>query len=143
MASKRFFKVLLIEKPPVSRCPRGAECRSCNTIIAQWARKVPRTTGTNNFRFNYAPYLPKNGKPGKFLPTKPRIVMCSRGYHLTHRPEDWIVSYAYHHENHVYVAEGYGKHISEGGYYPKTVFQSIRLLYEVKKGKDGIWRKAR
>jgi len=37
--------------------------------------------------FDYTPYLPKSGRPGKIPPARTRIRLCESGWHFTIRPE--------------------------------------------------------
>ena len=73
--------------------------------------------------FDYTPYLPKHGKPGKWLPSVSRLEMCERGYHTTDAQHlvFWL-------EVEVYEVEVRGE-ILEGD--DKCAAQQIRLVRKV------------
>lgn len=75
--------------------------------------------------FDYTPYLPKNGKPGKWLPIMKTISMCSRGYHACKAGNcgAWA-------ENRLFEVELRGR--IKGEKDNKVVAQQMRFLKKVK-----------
>ena len=72
--------------------------------------------------------LPKNGKPGKWMPKIDNIIPCQRGYHLC-REEDlinWL-------NEEIYEAEGRGDFIRDIN---KDVFQEARLIKKIVEWND-------
>ena len=65
-------------------------------------------------------HLPKNGKPGKWMPKIDNIEPCVRGYHLCEEGDllEWL-------NDEIYEAEGRGKSIRGTS---KTVFEEARLI---------------
>ena len=86
--------------------------------------------------FDYSPYIPAKGQPGRWTPaikTK-TLSMCHRGYHLTAIPENWLGG----EDDMLYEAEGKDERV----YVKKSdkqVFRQIRLLRLVPPSR---WKKA-
>lgn len=68
-------------------------------------------------------HLPKNGKPGKWMPKIENIEPCVRGYHLCEAVDllEWL-------NEEIYEAEGRGKSIRHDN---KTVFEQARLIRKI------------
>ena len=72
--------------------------------------------------------LPKNGKPGKWMPKIENISSCVRGYHLCEAGDliEWL-------NEEIYEAEGRGKSVRDGN---KTVFEQARLIRKIEGWND-------
>jgi hypothetical protein len=89
--------------------------------------------------FNYAPYLPKRGKPGKWTPRLKSLAMCRRGWHVTTTPRTFLRLYhtVFAGKVRVFQAKIYDTKATihgfwDGGYGASTVCcSSIRLLKEI------------
>ena len=70
--------------------------------------------------FDFSPYLPRNGKPGKWLPKVEALEMCERGYHFCEIGDllDWL-------DAEIYEVETRGETL-EGD--DKCAAQQIRLV---------------
>ena len=79
--------------------------------------------------YDYSEYLPKDGKPGKWLPKVIKLELCETGYHVTDAEHliNWIDG------NQLFEVEVKGKAI-EGD--DKTAFQQIRLVRQVEGWND-------
>ena len=90
--------------------------------------------------FDYTPYLPKNGKPGKWLPKIRNIAECERGYHVTPYWNMYDCE-----ESQIYEVEVRGiQKKNEPGTIDKYVVQTMRLIkkYEpayLRVGNTGHW----
>jgi len=63
-------------------------------------------------------HLPKNGKPGKWMPKIENVAICERGYHVTTKPHKWSGCT-------VYLVESRGESILT---YDKSACGSIRII---------------
>jgi len=72
--------------------------------------------------------LPKDGKPGDWMPRIDRIETCVSGYHLCRERDlvDWL-------SDEIYEAEGRGEKIVDNN---KVVFQEARLIRKLDKWND-------
>jgi hypothetical protein len=79
--------------------------------------------------FDYTEYLPKNGKPGKWLPKIDKLELCKSGYHVTDAEHliDWIDG------NQLFEVEVKGKALKGDN---KTTCQKIRLVRQVEGWND-------
>lgn len=79
--------------------------------------------------FDYTEYLPKNGKPGKWLPKFDKLELCKSGYHVTDAEHliDWIDG------NQLFEVEVKGKALKGDN---KTTCQKIRLVRQVEGWND-------
>ena len=79
--------------------------------------------------FDYTEYLPKNGKPGKWLPKFDKLELCKSGYHVTDAEHliDWIDG------NQLFEVEVEGKALKGDN---KTTCQKIRFVRQVEGWND-------
>lgn len=79
--------------------------------------------------FDYTEYLPKNGKPGKWLPKIDKLELCKSGYHVTDAEHliDWIDG------NQLFEVEVKGKALKGDD---KTTCRTIRLVRQVEGWND-------
>lgn len=79
--------------------------------------------------FDYTEYLPKNGKPGKWLPKFDKLELCKSGYHVTDAGHllDWIDG------NQLFEVEVKGKALKDDN---NTTCQKIRLVRQVEGWND-------
>ena len=73
-------------------------------------------------------HLPKNGKPGKWMPKIEDIDPCARGYHLCEASDlrEWL-------NEEIYEAEGRGESVRDED---KTVFEQARLIRKIEAWND-------
>ena len=77
--------------------------------------------------FDWTPYLPKNGKKGKWTPRIKDISECSKGYHITEHWNMW-----YKDGCKIYECEAKGILEKDAvGVNEKVVCESVRLIKEV------------
>ncbi len=90
----------------------------------------------NGGQFDWAKYLPKDKKKGKWTPPTEHINPCNIGYHVTTNPEQWFSA-----TNKIFEAEGKGEYKTDDN--QKFVFHSVRLVKPktCNTGKDntGCW----
>jgi hypothetical protein len=92
-------------------------------------------------QFNYKPYLPTEGKPGKWMSIRSdrKLQMCQTGFHVTNKPEYWGGDDK---NNTVYLVEVEGEFLgrpNDSSYDHKICCRKIRLVKEVKKLAGGKW----
>lgn len=85
MATKKVAKLTRMES--VSGPMPAAAVRKLRWFKVLMQRGKQLTGGYSTF--DYSPYLPKGGKPGKPLPVMKPLAMCNRGWHVTAHPKYW------------------------------------------------------
>jgi hypothetical protein len=73
--------------------------------------------------FDYSGYLPKDGKPGKWLPKVESVIMCETGYHVCEKKDllEW------RNEN-LYIVDVRGEMVESDD---KSAFQQMRFVKRV------------
>jgi len=87
--------------------------------------KVLDTSACSCWVDDFQWHVPKNGKPGKWMPKVKQIISCIRGYHLCKRKDliEWL-------GDNIWLAEGRGESIRGKD---TTVFQQARLLKKIER----------
>jgi len=90
-------------------------------VLAVNGRALLPCSGGNS-QFHYSPPRKKKGvwEPGEWTPVEP-VAVCSSGYHLTTRPNQWIPGGKYK----IFWAQGSGRHNAQ---VDKVAWEKVRLL---------------
>ncbi len=92
------------------------EGRLAFKVLDQYGRNT-NTYGAPQIQY----HLPKNGKPGKWMPKIENVFICERGYHVTTSPAQWAGCT-------VWLAEYRGEGVLVGD---KTACETIRILGQI------------
>ena len=79
-------------------------------------------------RFDFTEYLPKDGKPGKWLPKRTKLQICAKGYHVTDAAHliDWL-------DAQIFEVEVRGDKLDGDN---KSSHQSIRFIRKIEEWND-------
>jgi len=79
-------------------------------------------------QFDFSQYLPKDGKPGKWMPKKTKLELCKKGYHVFERKDalTWLNS-------QLFEVEVKGKTVTSDD---KIVCEQIRFVRKIESCND-------